>query len=153
MPFVMIYPAPLRAWFILIPCLLAGCTTPPALQLSANDMKSENVRLLIAKEVLNTWVFGSISVVKAKIINARISAPEIDSTGSGEPITRYCVNAYIENPLFPLHRAVSSKVRVLRKDGKAITISRERADAHCDGTDFEPFPEIERLSLQRYEQS
>lgn len=149
----MICPAPLRSWIILVPCLLAGCATPPALQLNANDMKSENVRTLIAKEVLDTMVFGSISVIKAKIINATISAPEADGELSGEPVTSYCVNAYIENPLFPIHKSVSAKVRVLRKDGKAVALTRTKQDAHCSGTGFEPFPEIERLSLQRYEQS
>ncbi len=138
-------PCSLTPIVLVIP--LAGCATPPMLQTTASDMKPENVRTLIAKDLLGTLVFGV--PFKAKIINARISAPEVDSTGSGEPVTSYCVNANIENPLFPLHRAVSSKVRVFRKDGKAITISRERADAHCDGTGFEPFPEIEKLSAER----
>jgi hypothetical protein len=149
----MIYPAPLRPWIFLMPCLLAGCATPPALQLNANDMRSENVRTLIAKEVLDTMVFGSISVIKAKIINAKISAPEPDGEFSGEPVMSYCVNAYIENPLFPIHKSVSAKVRVLRKDGKAVALTRTRPDTHCSGIGFEAFPEIERLSLQRYEQS
>jgi hypothetical protein len=137
----------------LIPCLFAGCATPPALQVNATDMKSENVRTLVAKEVLDTMVFGSVSVVKAKIINATISAPEADGEFSGEPVISYCVNAYIENPLFPIHQVVSAKVRVLRKDGKAVALPRTSRYAHCSGTGFEPFPEIERLSLQRYERS
>jgi hypothetical protein len=127
---------------------LTGCATSPELQPTASDMKPENVRSLIAKDLLGTLVFGR--PFKTKVINAKISAPEIDSTGSGEPVTSYCVNAYLENPLFPIHRAVSSRVRVLRKNGKAVTISRERPDAHCDGTGFEPFPEIEKLSAERY---
>ena len=132
---------------VLLVASLVGCATPPMLQTTAADMKPENVRSLIAKDLLGTLVFGV--PFKAKIINAKISAPEVDSTGSGEPVSSYCVNAYIENPLFPIHRAVSSNVRVFRKDGKAVTISRERPDAHCDGTGFEPFPEIEKLSAER----
>ena len=119
------------------------------LQTTASDMTPENVRTLIAKDLLGTLVFGG-GIIKAKIINATISAPELDTTRPGEPVSSYCVNAYIENPLFPLHRAVSSRVRVIRKDGKAVTISRERPDAHCDGTGFEPFPEIEKLSAERH---
>src|SRR3954463_11259671 len=106
---------PLRFWMLVMPCFLAGCATPPALQLNAGDMKSENVRTLIAKEVLDTWVFGSIAIVKAKIINATISAPQAKGEFSGEPIMSYCVNAFIENPLFPIHKAVSAKVSVVRK--------------------------------------
>jgi hypothetical protein len=136
-----------------MPCLLASCITPPALQVNATDMKFENVRMLIAKEVLDTMIFGSISLIKAKIINATISAPEADGEFSGEPVMSYCVNAYIENPLFPIHTSVSAKVRVLRKDGKAVALPRTRRDVHCSGTGFESFPEIERLSLRRYERS
>ncbi|WP_091132914.1 hypothetical protein [Microvirga guangxiensis] len=118
------------------------------LQTNASDMKPENVRTLIAKDLLGTLVFGS--PFKTKVINAKISAPEVDSTRVGEMVSSYCVNAYLENPLFPLHRAISSKVRVYRKDGKAVTISRESPDTHCNGTGFEPFPELEKLSAERY---
>jgi hypothetical protein len=133
---------------------LTGCVTSPALQPTATDMKPENIRVLIAKRLLQTPAFGSISLIKAKIINARISPPsERRSFLSGEPYTYYCVVAFIENPLFPLHQAAYGEVEVTEANGQRNIYVRSRQNIACNDSNSTPFPEIETLSLQRYEQS
>jgi hypothetical protein len=137
-----------------ISLLLAGCVTPSALQPSVDDLKPDNLRAAIAKELLQTAAFGSVSLIKAKIINARISAPSEEHTlFSKEPYTHYCVTAFIENPLFPIHQAAYGEIEITGKDGKRSIHVRTRTTNPCSGTNFEPYPEIEQLSLRRYEQS
>lgn len=131
--------------------LVAGCTTPPALQLTAQDRQAENSRTTMAKLLLQRPTFGSVSLVKAKIINAKISRPAAaKALLSGEPYTRYCVHAQIENPLFPIHKSVYASVEVTEEGGiPKYGISASEMTA-CSGSDFEPFPELEELSVKRY---
>jgi hypothetical protein len=136
----------------LVGLLLAGCTTPAALRPTKDDLKPENIRILIAKELLRTPAFGSISVIKAKIIDAQISAPsERRGLFSGEPYIHYCVTAFIENPLFPIHQPAYAEVEVTESNGQRKIRVRSRSSIACGASNSEPYPEIEKLSLQRYD--
>jgi hypothetical protein len=105
----------------------------------------------IARLLLRSPTFGSISLIKAKIINAKISQGEQrHGVFSGEPFTHYCVEAAIENPLFPLHQPAYGEVEITeRNGGRNIRVRASRSA--CLGSNFQPFPEIEELSLKRYE--
>ncbi|MCG7393027.1 hypothetical protein MHY87_08935 [Microvirga sp. ACRRW] len=132
---------------------LSGCVTAPALRPTAADLKPENIRTLIAKQLLQTGAFGSMSVFKAKIIDARISAPSEKRTFSGEPYTYYCVTGFIENPLYPIHQTAFGEVEVTDSKGQRNIRVRSRIHGSCSETSFEPFPEIEKLSVERYEKA
>jgi hypothetical protein len=131
--------------------VLGGCVTAPALQPSATDLKSENIRTLIAKQMLQTPAFGSMSLIKAKIINARISAPIEKRNAAGEPYTYYCVNAFIENPLYPIHQTASGEVEVTDSNGQRAVRVRSSIRILCESPNSDHFPEVEKLSLERYE--
>ncbi len=134
--------------------LLNGCATPPVLKNTATDLKPENAHTLIAKEVLTTMAFGSNWIIKAKIVDATISAPSQETaTFSGEPYQSYCVNAYVEDPLFSTRTAVSANVRINAVAGRPMAFASARTYRHCTGSNFEAFPELERLAALRDKQA
>jgi hypothetical protein len=111
--------------------------------------RQESLRTAIARLALRTPEFGSISIIPAKIINATISAPmQRQALFTGEPYTYYCVRGYIENPLFPIHQAAYAEVRVTERGGQP-NIRVVSSKLACAGTSFEPFQEIEQLSVAR----
>ncbi|MBM1169806.1 hypothetical protein [Microvirga arabica] len=128
---------------------LSACTTSGS-QKPEIDGHQESLRTAIARLTLQTPEFGSISVIKAKIINARISAPlEKREAFSGEAYTSYCIHGAIENPLFPIHQQAYAEAQIKERGGqRKIQIHASRLA--CGGSGFEPFPEIEELSIARY---
>jgi hypothetical protein len=128
---------------------LSACTASGSQKPEINGHQ-ESLRTAIARLTLQTPEFGSISVIKAKIINARISAPvQKQDPFSGEAYTSYCIQGAIENPLFPIHQAAYAEAEVKGHDGQRRIQIRSSKMA-CGGSGFEPFPEIEELSIARY---
>ena len=132
--------------------VIAGCTASASSRPIVGGAP-EGLRVDIARLLLRTPSFGSISLIKAKIINARISQGEQRrSVFSGEPFIHYCVQAAIENPLFPIHQPAYAEVEITATDrGRNIRVRPSRSA--CFGSNFQPFPEIEELSVRRYESS
>jgi hypothetical protein len=130
----------------LVALSLSGCIRTGSQQVTATG-EQESLRTAIARLALKTPEFGSVSIIKAKIINARISAPHHRrSPFTGEEYTYYCIQAAIENPMFPLHQPAYADVEVNAQQRIEVT-SRRSA---CLGAQFEPFPEIEAMSVARY---
>ena len=136
---------------VLASVLLSGCTTSPALKVQRADMQPDSIRTAIAKIVLRSPYSGSVSLFKAKVVNARIG-PAIQS-GPGlfadHPHVFYCVYGEIENPLFPLNQPFYAHVRIIAQNQRPeIRVSTSRTKA-CSTDGGGPFPELEALSLER----
>jgi len=134
---------------ILATTLSACVTSAPGPKL---DGGQESIRAAIARLALRTPAFGSISIIKAKIIDAKISAPEQRRMlFTGEPYTYHCVQAFIENPMFPVHQPAYAQVEITNRDGHPSIKIRSSTLTQCSGAGFEPFPEIEEQSVRRYQ--